>query len=300
MEVNLRTLLEDQNQRLLNTCNTNNVNIEQNAKSIAHLNDLILGLSMQVSKLVSSEVKDSDNVGNNHERVRGSSSTDNNNKFTSYAARITKVDFPKFDGTDLRSWLFKCNQFFQLDETTDAQKVRLAAIHLEGKALMWHQTYMQRCNNVLPTWAQYTADITVRFGNLYDDLMADLKALKQQHSVQEYHDEFDALTSRLNLPEEYLLSCYLGGLEEEIQLYVRMFTPKTIQQALCLAKLQEASSKAKLTKQTLKTPLSHPTPINQPSSQTSLLNHHLHHSPNHHTPNKLLPTSQQPPLINVP
>lgn len=53
---------------------------------------------------------------------------------------------------------------------------------------------MQRRNNVLPTWAQYTADITVRFGKLYDDPMADLKALKQTNSVQEYHDEFDALT----------------------------------------------------------------------------------------------------------
>ena len=247
IEVSLRTMLEDQNQRLINTCNNNNVNIEQNAKSIAELNQLLLGLSMQVAKLVeSNENRDSANSHNNGEREHINS--ESHNRYPNFAARMTKVDFPKFDGTELRSWLYRCNQFFQLDEVTDSQKVRLAAIHLEAKALLWHQTYMQRRNQVLPSWTQYTEDITTRFGDLYDDPMADLKALKQTGSVQDYHDAFDALTSRLTLSEEYLLSCYLGGLADEIQLAVRMFTPKSIQQALCLAKLQEAASIAQKNK----------------------------------------------------
>lgn len=89
--------------------------------------------------------------------------------------------------------------------------------------------------------------------------MADLKALKQTGSVQDYHDAFDALTSRLTLSEEYLLSCYLGGLEDDVQLSVRMFAPKSIQQALCLAKLQEALVKAKKARSSPKPPLL-PTP----------------------------------------
>ncbi|XP_074342267.1 uncharacterized protein LOC141679753 [Apium graveolens] len=267
IEVNLNTLFEAQNQHLIQTCNNNNVNIEQNAKSIAELNDLILGLAAQVTKLVSSEGKTSTTDGSSH--GRGSTGPeDRGNKDVSYAARMTRVDFPKFDGTDLRSWLFKCNQFFQLDETSDCQKVRLAAIHLEGKALLWHQTFIQRSNNVMPTWVQYTEAITARFGELFDDPMADLKALKQLGSVQEYHDNFDALSSRLQLSEEYLLSCYLGGLKDEIQLSVRMFTPSTIQQALCLAKLQEASNKSRQSKNINKGPIL-PTPGNQPFSKYS-------------------------------
>lgn len=65
---------------------------------------------------------------------------------------MTKVEFPKFDGNDLQSWLYNCNQFFQLDDIEDAQKVELAAIHLEGKVLLWHQNYMKKCNNIFPTW----------------------------------------------------------------------------------------------------------------------------------------------------
>lgn len=77
--------------------------------------------------------------------------------------------------------------------------------------------------------------------------------------MQEYHDSFDALASRLQLSEEYMLSCYLGGLEDDVQLAVRMFSPKSVQQALCLAKLQEAAQKAKKQKVQPRPPLL-PTP----------------------------------------
>lgn len=85
---------------------------------------------------------------------------------------------------------------------------------------------MKNRKNEVPSWEQYEKDVTDRFGDLFDDPMADLKTLKQTGSVQEYHDLFDTLASRLSLSEEYLLSCYLGGLDDEIQLAVKMFGPK--------------------------------------------------------------------------
>lgn len=207
MEVNLRALLESQNQRLIQACNNSNVNIEQNAKNIVEINELLLGLSVQVAKLVNSEEKESAN-GSHHTGGDRDNTGNTGHKFQSFAARMTKVEFPKFDGTELRSWFYKCNQFFQLDDISDPQKVRLAAIHLEGKALLWHQTYMHRCNHIIPTLSKYTEDITVRFGDLYDDPMAELKALKQQGFVQDYHDAFDALTSRLSLSSTYLAATW--------------------------------------------------------------------------------------------
>ncbi|XP_021740124.1 uncharacterized protein LOC110706513 [Chenopodium quinoa] len=115
--------------------------------------------------------------------------------YSQYSSRLTKINFPKFDGDDLKSWLYKCNQFFDLDGISDENKISLAAIHLEGIAL----------------WTEYVAGITARFGDIYDDPMADLKALKQIGTIQKYHDAFDALASRLNLSQEYLISCYIGG-----------------------------------------------------------------------------------------
>ncbi|KAL8148579.1 hypothetical protein AgCh_005810 [Apium graveolens] len=253
------TITLQANQRLIEAYNNSSVNIERNAKNIVELNELLLGLSVQVAKIVNNKERDSGIGSQNSGADRNNNNGNNGNRFQPFAARMTKVEFPKFDGTELRLWLYKCNQFFQLDEVTDPQKVRLAVIHLEGKELLWHQTYMQRCNHVIPTWSKYTEDITVRFGYLYDDPMAELKALKQQGTVQDYHDAFDSLTKRLTLSEEYLLSCYLGGLADDIQVAVRMFTPKSIQQALCLAKLQEASAKAQRNKFSLKPLLPTPT-----------------------------------------
>lgn len=115
IEVNLQTLFEAQNQRLVQTCNNNNLNIEQNAKNIAELNDLLLGLSMQVSKLVSTEGKDSEGVSHSRNTEKDTPTSETQNRYPTFSARMTKVEFPKFGGTDLRSWLYKCNQFFIID-----------------------------------------------------------------------------------------------------------------------------------------------------------------------------------------
>jgi len=56
---------------------------------------------------------------------------------------MAKVEFPRFDGKDVRGWIYRCEQFFEVDETPVRSRVKIAAIHLEDKALMWHQSYMR-------------------------------------------------------------------------------------------------------------------------------------------------------------
>lgn len=58
--------------------------------------------------------------------------------------------------------------------------------------------------------------------------MAQLKALKQEAFVLEYHDSFDVVASRLDLTEEPLPNFHLEELEEELRLLVRMFSSKTV------------------------------------------------------------------------
>lgn len=136
LEVNLKTLLEEHSKKIDVVCTTQNSHIAQNTKAIADVNDLVLGLTVQISKLV--------NGGRD-----GSSGT----SFArtpetpvppyQYSTRLTKIEFPKFEGSDLNSWMYKCNQFFDLDNVNDTQKVKLVAIHLEGRALLWHQNYIK-------------------------------------------------------------------------------------------------------------------------------------------------------------
>ncbi|GKF91808.1 hypothetical protein Tco_0275509, partial [Tanacetum coccineum] len=36
--------------------------------------------------------------------------------------RMTKIEFPKFGEDDVRGWLYKCEQFFEIDHVVDPHK----------------------------------------------------------------------------------------------------------------------------------------------------------------------------------
>ena len=46
------------------------------------------------------------------------------------SSRLTKIGFPMFDGTALREWIYRCEQFFSIDSTPPELKVRLASLHM--------------------------------------------------------------------------------------------------------------------------------------------------------------------------
>nr|CAD1837126.1 unnamed protein product [Ananas comosus var. bracteatus] len=99
-----------------------------------------------------------------------------------------------------------------------------------------------RLTRAIPSWEEYILALSTRFGSdLFDDPMAELKGLRQIGSVLEYQDKFDALLNRVELSEEYAVSCFISGLKDEIQIPIRMFQPRTLQRALSLAKLQEVA-----------------------------------------------------------
>ncbi|OIW08357.1 hypothetical protein TanjilG_03033 [Lupinus angustifolius] len=55
-----------------------------------------------------------------------------------------------------------------------------------------------------------------RFGEVCDDPIAKLMQLRQKGSISEYCEEFDAIITRLDLPPQYILELFLGGLKNEV------------------------------------------------------------------------------------
>ncbi|XP_058740833.1 uncharacterized protein LOC131613154 [Vicia villosa] len=159
-----------------------------------------------------------------------------------YSTRISKVEFPRFNGKNVREWLYKCDQFFLLDETPAASQVRLASIHLDGLALQWHLNYMRQKFDVYPPWQQYVNDVTTRFGEAYEDPLSSLLLIKHTCKIQEYIDQFELALTQVNLIPEHSLSIFLAGLEHNTQMHVRMFNPSSIAHAANLAKLHEAAN----------------------------------------------------------
>ena len=69
--------------------------------------------------------------------------------------------------------------------------------------------------------------------------MAELKFSRQEGSIGEYHEWFDAIINKLDLTVDYTLNCFLEGLYSRIKQAVRMFKLTTLPEAYSLAKLQE-------------------------------------------------------------
>lgn len=152
------------------------------------------------------------------------------------------MNFQNSGGNDFNGWLFKCEQFFKVDEIPLDMKVKLAAMHFEGKALQWHQIFMKsKMSGDPPRWEEYVRTLASRFSDcIFDEPMGELMSLRLKGTIQAYREQFEELLSILELLENYTVSCFLSGLKEEIQLSVHIFLPKTLQHARTLAKLDKS------------------------------------------------------------
>ncbi|TYH66450.1 hypothetical protein ES332_D06G124000v1 [Gossypium tomentosum] len=53
-----------------------------------------------------------------------------------------KMECPCFTGVDVRGWWSKLEQFFEAELVLDHAKVRKVMLYIEGKALDWHQFFL--------------------------------------------------------------------------------------------------------------------------------------------------------------
>ena len=115
----------------------------------------------------------------------------------------------------------------------------MASYHMEGEALIWFQDAEN--SGLFTDWEAFVKTMHVRFGTTsYNDPMESLTRLKQTSSVVAYKGQFKAISNRVrSLSEPHKLNCFLSGFKDEVRLPVRMFSPKTLNEAFGLAKMQE-------------------------------------------------------------
>ena len=102
-----------------------------------------------------------------------------------------KLEFPRFFGEDLASWIYKANQYFRYYDTPIGEKLMLASFHLEGEALIWFQEGEEI--GVFHDWDSLIQALHVSFGTTtYDDPMETLTRLRQTSYVAVYkaHSKF--------------------------------------------------------------------------------------------------------------
>ncbi|XP_019264304.1 PREDICTED: uncharacterized protein LOC109241930 [Nicotiana attenuata] len=133
--------------------------------------------------------------------------------------RMTKLEFPRFNGLNLRAWL----------------------------SIEWHLAYLRsRSHLPYPSWDEYVYALIDRFGAEYADSMSEQKLVRQVGVVEDYQKEFDRIMTRLHILPEYAISAFITGLKPEIRFTVKSHRPFSLPQAYQLARNTEAQVNAQL------------------------------------------------------
>nr|GEV12055.1 putative mitochondrial protein [Tanacetum cinerariifolium] len=129
--------------------------------------------------------------------------------------RLTKLEFPRYNHDDVKGWIYRCNQHFE------------------------------RRNGLEVTWKRYANEVLKRFRAVVEDPMTDLKNLRQTNTIKVYQDQFDALLSKVDITKSQAISMFLGGMNTDIAMMVRMFKPRTLDDTYFLENLQEATNESR-------------------------------------------------------
>lgn len=72
--------------------------------------------------------------------------------------KYSKIQCPRFDGTDYRGWLMK------IDQTREEDRVVVAMMHLDGRALQWHQRFKKNQGSLREVikWNHYISEMAVQ------------------------------------------------------------------------------------------------------------------------------------------
>jgi hypothetical protein len=132
-------------------------------------------------------------------------------------------------------WLNRLVQYFDYKQIPEEQKVSLAAFHLVNEANQWWQWVqrMYREEQVAISWEVFEQE----FVEDYDEA---LTKIQQTGTLLDYQQEFERLTNRVEgWSQKALVGAFLGGLKSNIVSAVRMFNPKTLRDAIELARVRD-------------------------------------------------------------
>ncbi|XP_011078981.1 uncharacterized protein LOC105162605 [Sesamum indicum] len=151
-----------------------------------------------------------------------------------------KIHLQLFDGSNPLDWLFHADQFFAYYAVPPKLRLRRISCYMSGDALAWFQ-WMHN-NGLLSTWQEFVSALELRFGpSSYENHRQALFKLRQSGSIVDYQREFEQLCNRVvGLSPETVLDCFLSGLLPEFQREMAIFQPRSISQAIGLAKLLES------------------------------------------------------------
>ncbi|CAL8175573.1 unnamed protein product [Prunus armeniaca] len=111
----------------------------------------------------------------------------------------------------------------------------MVSFHLDSEALQWYQ--WEECASSLSKWEDFTKAFCREFGSHgFEDFVESLFKLRQTGPLKDYIAKFRRLATRIrDLSPTFRLSCFVGGLKEELKHDVKLLHPATVHEAMNFA-----------------------------------------------------------------
>ncbi|KFK40544.1 hypothetical protein AALP_AA2G009700 [Arabis alpina] len=155
-----------------------------------------------------------------------------------------RIEMPLFSGDNAESWVQRMEQYFELGNFSDLEKLQAVRVCFLDEAWSWYQ--WERDRNPFRTWAQLRSRLLDEFSSSPDSSAGErLLTLKQEGSVKDYCREFIALaTNAHEIQETTLELVFMVGLKPAIRARTKTFEPRTLKQMMGVAQRVDGWSTA--------------------------------------------------------
>jgi type II secretory pathway pseudopilin PulG len=166
------------------------------------------------------------------------------------APRVKPERPPSYSGKrseSLETWIFQVEQFCELAQVPDEDRIRIAAGFLQDQAALWWRDYYRSIDwvNNAPTWAAFILVARAHFNPVNTTVSAydRLQRLSQKTSVNTYNHEFRGIMLELpDMDAATRMNYYIRGLKEHLRPFVVMQTPATLIEAENIAERVDATT----------------------------------------------------------
>jgi hypothetical protein len=156
----------------------------------------------------------------------------------------------KFDGKDPITWILQMGQFFDLHDVPHTQNVRMASLYLEPNQFVWYRWLCSR--KLLVTRTIFTKEMITHYEDTRSStFFSQLINLKQKGSFLEHIKNFQRLNRKVTyIPDDHLIDVFIGTLRDNIQHEVRLWEPKSLENAFRVARNVESKNMVMETRRT--------------------------------------------------
>ncbi|KFK40147.1 hypothetical protein AALP_AA3G336600 [Arabis alpina] len=148
-----------------------------------------------------------------------------------------RLELPTFNGENAESWVSRVEQYFEIEELVEYQKLNAVRACFIDKALDWYR--WERDRNPFRSWKDMRSRVVATYASHNNTCAGKrLLVLKQEVSVADYCREFIGLaTNAPEVPEFILEWTFMNGLKPQIRSRVLTFAPQTLDTMMSVAKM---------------------------------------------------------------